>query len=69
LDYFRWHGSPRMYYSTYTGAQLAFFADQVTRAAGSEAWCIFDNTARYAAWNDALRFLAQVRGSASRSAA
>jgi uncharacterized protein YecE (DUF72 family) len=60
LAYFRWHGTPRMYYSTYTDAQLARFADQVMGVAGSEAWCIFDNTARYAAWDDALRFIAQV---------
>ena len=49
-----------MYYSTYTDAQLARFADQVMGAAGSEGWCIFDNTARYAAWDDALGFIAQV---------
>jgi uncharacterized protein YecE (DUF72 family) len=61
LAYFRWHGTPRMYYSTYTDAQLARFADQVIAAVGSEVWCIFDNTARHAAWEDALRFVGQVR--------
>ena len=61
LAYFRWHGTPQMYYSSYTDAQLARFADQVIAAAGGEAWGIFDNTARYAAWDDALRFVTRVR--------
>ena len=56
--YFRWHGSPHMYYSKYSEAQLATFAAAVTRTKATESWCVFDNTARYAAWDDALQFVA-----------
>ncbi|MDP9082973.1 MAG: DUF72 domain-containing protein [Pseudomonadota bacterium] len=54
--YFRWHGTPQMYYSKYSDTQLAAFALNVTMAGAMTAWCVFDNTARYAAWDDALRF-------------
>ena len=54
--YFRWHGSPHMYYSKYSDAQLDAFATEVRKSKAKEVWCIFDNTARYAAWDDALRF-------------
>jgi uncharacterized protein YecE (DUF72 family) len=54
--YFRWHGSPRMYYSKYSHAQLAAFAAAVTRTRATETWCVFDNTARHAAWDDAQQF-------------
>jgi uncharacterized protein YecE (DUF72 family) len=57
IAYFRWHGSPRMYYSEYSDAQLAAFAMRVKASAAEHAWCIFDNTARGAAWHDALRFM------------
>jgi uncharacterized protein YecE (DUF72 family) len=61
LAYFRWHGSPRMYYSEYTDAQLAAFVMNVKTSAAEHAWCIFDNTAHSAAWHDALRFIACLR--------
>jgi len=61
--YFRWHGSPRMYYSKYSAAQLAAFAATVRNTKAKETWCIFDNTARHAAWDDALQFLAALRAS------
>jgi uncharacterized protein YecE (DUF72 family) len=61
VAYFRWHGSPRMYYSEYSDAQLAAFASKVKRATARHIWCIFDNTAHYAAWHDALRFIAFLR--------
>lgn len=50
--YFRWHGSPRVYYSSYSREQLAGFAAQLPRGA-REIWCIFDNTAAGAAWHNA----------------
>jgi uncharacterized protein YecE (DUF72 family) len=56
--YFRWHGTPRMYYSKYSQDQLAAFAATVRKSAAREIWCVFDNTARYAAWDDALQFAA-----------
>lgn len=45
--YVRLHGSPRIYYSSYSQAYLdALVADiAVHRAAGRQVWCIFDNTA------------------------
>jgi uncharacterized protein YecE (DUF72 family) len=59
--YFRWHGSPRLYYSKYSEAQLATFAAAATKAKATETWCVFDNTARHAAWDDALQFMAALR--------
>jgi uncharacterized protein YecE (DUF72 family) len=59
--YFRWHGAPRLYYSKYSEAQLAAFAAAVTRTNAIESWCVFDNTARHAAWDDALQFMAALR--------
>jgi uncharacterized protein YecE (DUF72 family) len=56
--YFRWHGAPRLYYSKYSEAQLARFAAMVKKAKATETWCVFDNTARHAAWDDALEFMA-----------
>jgi hypothetical protein len=34
---------------------------KVKVADATDAWCIFDNTARYAAWDDALRFIDLIR--------
>jgi uncharacterized protein YecE (DUF72 family) len=52
--YFRWHGSPRLYYSKYSDEQLGRFASIVASTKAREIWCVFDNTARHAAWDDAL---------------
>ena len=44
--YWRWHGSPRMYYSDYPLQTLAGLAGTVANSHGeTEAWIIFDNTA------------------------
>jgi uncharacterized protein YecE (DUF72 family) len=59
--YFRWHGSPHLYYSHYSEAQIDRFAATVRRCSAREAWCVFDNTARYAAWDDASRFATALR--------
>jgi uncharacterized protein YecE (DUF72 family) len=59
--YFRWHGAPHLYYSKYSEARLAAFAAAVRRTNASEIWCVFDNTARHAAWDDALNFAAALR--------
>jgi uncharacterized protein YecE (DUF72 family) len=61
--YFRWHGSPHLYYSKYSRAQLAAFAATVKRAKATDTWCVFDNTARHAAWDDALTFIAALQTS------
>jgi uncharacterized protein YecE (DUF72 family) len=59
--YFRWHGSPRLYYSKYSETQLAAFAAAVIGTKAIETWCVFDNTARHAAWDDALQFMGQTK--------
>jgi uncharacterized protein YecE (DUF72 family) len=59
--YFRWHGAPHLYYSKYSQPQLAAFAAAVRNSKATEIWCVFDNTARHAAWDDALQFMAVLR--------
>jgi uncharacterized protein YecE (DUF72 family) len=49
--YARLHGSPRMYYSSYSEQQLT---DLAAWLSGRDAWCIFDNTASGAALANAL---------------
>lgn len=57
--YYRLHGSPWIYYSAYMPDAL----DAIARRLASEArdklpnWCIFDNTAAFAATGDALSML------------
>lgn len=55
LQYWRLHGSPVKYRSSY-GDRVAAYADALNAAAdgGAERWCIFDNTASSAAIMDAL---------------
>lgn len=54
LAYWRLHGSPRMYRSSYAD-RLPDYARLVAQAAPErEVWCIFDNTASSAAARDAL---------------
>jgi uncharacterized protein YecE (DUF72 family) len=56
LSYYRLHGSPRIYYSAYATDDLANAARKLATEAsnGISAWCIFDNTAAFAATADAL---------------
>jgi hypothetical protein len=62
LVYYRLHGSPRMYYSTYDDAYLDKLAKElVTAAAVRPTWCIFDNTALGAATANALRVMERLR--------
>lgn len=55
--YWRWHGSPRIYYSEYTDAQLRLLADALVAHATPTrpAWCILDNTALGHATTDAVK--------------
>ena len=53
MVYFRWHGSPRPYFSAYSGEQLDELAVKLSRSA-VDAWCIFDNTGSGAAAGNAL---------------
>jgi len=50
LHYWRLHGSPKIYYSDYDAAALK----RLTRALERGDWCIFDNTAAFAALGNAL---------------
>lgn len=54
--YFRLHGSPRIYYSSYDAAYLEHLAPTLAahRARGATVWCIFDNTALGAATANTL---------------
>jgi len=56
--YYRLHGSPRKYWSRYPRQRITQWAADLQRVeAGSEAWCIFDNTASGAAIENALEML------------
>jgi uncharacterized protein YecE (DUF72 family) len=56
LAYYRWHGSPRIYYSDYDHETLMALRERLAaqRERGITAWCIFDNTASGAALGNAL---------------
>ena len=58
--YFRLHGSPRMYYSSYGKEYLRELAIRLdsARASAQDCWCIFDNTAAGAAWQNAIELRA-----------
>lgn len=64
LAYYRLHGSPDIYRSAYGRKRLEPLADSLraTRAAGSQIWCIFDNTTLSAATDDALYLLRALSG-------
>lgn len=52
--YYRLHGSPRIYYSSYEAEFLAPLALQLReRARNGSVWCVFDNTASGAAFHNA----------------
>ena len=53
--YYRWHGSPRMYWSRYEQVWLRARAGEIGKWPGdADCWCIFDNTASGAAVSNAL---------------
>jgi uncharacterized protein YecE (DUF72 family) len=64
LAYYRWHGSPRTYYSSYDPITLRRIGDTVATLgkAGIPVWCIFDNTALSAATDNALELLHYLDG-------
>ena len=64
LLYWRLHGSPAVYRSSYDDGRLEAYAEALAagRGPGSEAWCIFDNTASSAAIGDALKLHALLEG-------
>jgi uncharacterized protein YecE (DUF72 family) len=54
VAYFRLHGSPRTYYSSYDDASLDRIADSIRGLLSSSVYCIFDNTAHGHATGNAL---------------
>lgn len=56
FEYWRLHGSPVMYRSSYI-AQIDSLAARMKHPPGTETWCIFDNTASSAATADALALM------------
>ena len=59
LSYFRLHGSPKVYYSSYTADFISHLAERLIKAAAEAqtVWCIFDNTTLGAATRNALDLL------------
>jgi uncharacterized protein YecE (DUF72 family) len=60
--YYRLHGSPQIYYSTYTEGYLdgLAFRLQAYARAGVPVWCIFDNTIRGGATVNALHVVRKI---------
>ncbi len=63
LSYWRLHGSPRIYRSSYAD-RLPHYAARLAADAAQErdVWCIFDNTASSAAAHDALALINTLAG-------
>lgn len=61
VAYWRWHGSPRMYYSAYGEADLRARAALVRVRSARSNWVIFDNTAHGHAIADAACLQAILR--------
>jgi uncharacterized protein YecE (DUF72 family) len=60
--YYRLHGSPRKYYSSYTDEFLSTLAAKLVQAsANADTWCLFDNTASGAAIANALALKLRVQ--------
>lgn len=57
LKYWRLHGAPRIYYSAYDERRLVEYAELIRKelGAGTDVWCMFDNTASAAALSNAWR--------------
>jgi uncharacterized protein YecE (DUF72 family) len=57
--YYRLHGSPQMYRSSYDSERLEAYARSITVGVegGRDAWCMFDNTASSVATANALDLL------------
>ena len=62
LVYVRLHGSPEIYYSSYDEPYLDRLAERMREYAtgAEEIWCIFDNTARFAATPNAIGLIARL---------
>jgi uncharacterized protein YecE (DUF72 family) len=67
LAYYRWHGSPRAYFSNYSPAALDDLAARITAAGARTTWCIFDNTGSGSAAGNALDLTARLANAAAAS--
>ncbi|HEX8412407.1 MAG TPA: DUF72 domain-containing protein [Sphingomicrobium sp.] len=61
LEYWRLHGSPVIYRSSYAD-RIGFYAEALRAGAAPERWCIFDNTASSAGAGDALALMEALPG-------
>jgi uncharacterized protein YecE (DUF72 family) len=62
IAYYRLHGSPRKYWSSYERPRLQSWAAQIACVSSAvNTWCIFDNTASGAALGNALELMQLVR--------
>jgi uncharacterized protein YecE (DUF72 family) len=66
--YYRWHGSPRPYFSPYDAAALDRLAAAI-RAVKVDAWCIFDNTGSGSAAGNALDLTSRLQPAIDHAAA
>jgi uncharacterized protein YecE (DUF72 family) len=66
LVYYRWHGSPRVYWSDYQPDVLERHAQRL-KAAGADTWTVFDNTAAGAAAGNALTLVTLLAAGVGRS--
>jgi uncharacterized protein YecE (DUF72 family) len=62
IAYFRLHGSPVMYQSSYADRYLSDLALRIGALRDRAVWCVFDNTARGAATINALDLRERLRG-------
>ncbi len=61
LAYFRLHGSPRMYFSSYDEGYLNGLALQIGKLRKErEVWCVFDNTGGGSATQNALQLMKKI---------
>ncbi|MBA3678520.1 MAG: DUF72 domain-containing protein [Sphingosinicella sp.] len=68
FSYWRLHGSPAMYRSSYDGARLGAYAKAIDAEIAQDrpVWCMFDNTASSAAASDALALRERLGGLSAR---
>jgi uncharacterized protein YecE (DUF72 family) len=59
LVYYRWHGSPKPYFSSYSPAALDRLSEAIARH-DVDTWCIFDNTGSGSAAGNALDLTARL---------
>lgn len=61
VAYFRWHGSPQIYRSSYPPERIAQWSAEVRHwHERCDCWCVFDNTASGAAAHDALELASRM---------